>query len=109
MLSICLWEQRESNPRPSACKADALNQLSYAPFFSFLFGNNCIILRSSVSHVLMYTPFLFLVFFILAQNKLRKVYLLKRTSPFGTANVCNIFYSAKKIRLCLPDTLLFQI
>ena len=25
------WEQRESNPRPSACKADALNQLSYAP------------------------------------------------------------------------------
>ena len=36
MLPICLsigywWEQRESNPRPSACKADALNQLSYAP------------------------------------------------------------------------------
>ncbi len=27
------WEQRESNPRPSACKADALNQLSYAPDF----------------------------------------------------------------------------
>ena len=26
-----MWEQRESNPRPSACKADALNQLSYAP------------------------------------------------------------------------------
>ena len=23
-----LWELRESNPRPSACKADALNQLS---------------------------------------------------------------------------------
>ena len=29
------WEQRESNPRPSACKADALNQLSYAPFSCF--------------------------------------------------------------------------
>ena len=28
---VLLWEQRESNPRPSACKADALNQLSYAP------------------------------------------------------------------------------
>ena len=28
---ILVWEQRESNPRPSACKADALNQLSYAP------------------------------------------------------------------------------
>ena len=27
-----LWERRDSNPRPSACKADALNQLSYAPF-----------------------------------------------------------------------------
>ena len=39
------WEQRESNPRPSACKADALNQLSYAPFFSFLFGDYCVGLR----------------------------------------------------------------
>ena len=29
------WEQRESNPRPSACKADALNQLSYAPFLNW--------------------------------------------------------------------------
>ena len=29
--SLLQWEQRESNPRPSACKADALNQLSYAP------------------------------------------------------------------------------
>ena len=29
--AFLLWEQRESNPRPSACKADALNQLSYAP------------------------------------------------------------------------------
>ena len=28
-----LWEQRDSNPWPSACKADALNQLSYAPLF----------------------------------------------------------------------------
>ena len=35
------WEQRESNPRPSACKADALNQLSYAPV-SFLFADNCV-------------------------------------------------------------------
>src|SRR5690606_32773444 len=26
-----LWEQPDSNQRPSACKADALNQLSYAP------------------------------------------------------------------------------
>jgi hypothetical protein len=26
-----LWEQTDSNRRPSACKADALNQLSYAP------------------------------------------------------------------------------
>ncbi len=23
-----MWELRDSNPRPSACKADALNQLS---------------------------------------------------------------------------------
>ena len=38
------WEQRESNPRPSACKADALNQLSYAPV-SFLFADNIVRLR----------------------------------------------------------------
>ena len=24
-----MWSLRDSNPRPSACKADALNQLSY--------------------------------------------------------------------------------
>ena len=34
--SAFLWEQRESNPRPSACKADALNQLSYAPKHIFI-------------------------------------------------------------------------
>ena len=33
-----MWEQTESNRRPSACKADALNQLSYAPEHSLLKG-----------------------------------------------------------------------
>ena len=28
-----MWEHTGSNRGPSACKADALNQLSYAPFF----------------------------------------------------------------------------
>ena len=28
LLRLSLWELRDSNPRPSACKADALNQLS---------------------------------------------------------------------------------
>ncbi len=28
---IFLWEHTDSNRGPSACKADALNQLSYAP------------------------------------------------------------------------------
>ena len=28
LLNSFLWELRDSNPRPSACKADALNQLS---------------------------------------------------------------------------------
>lgn len=27
-----LWEHTGSNRGPSACKADALNQLSYAPY-----------------------------------------------------------------------------
>ena len=44
VISCKWWEQRESNPRPSACKADALNQLSYAPV-SFLFADNCVRLR----------------------------------------------------------------
>ena len=30
-----LWEHTGSNRGPSACKADALNQLSYAPFFNW--------------------------------------------------------------------------
>jgi hypothetical protein len=30
-----LWEHTGSNRGPSACKADALNQLSYAPFFDW--------------------------------------------------------------------------
>ena len=34
-----MWEQRGSNPRPSACKADALNQLSYAPISIELIGS----------------------------------------------------------------------
>ena len=29
---VTLWEHTGSNRGPSACKADALNQLSYAPF-----------------------------------------------------------------------------
>ncbi len=30
-LNLFLWEHTGSNRGPSACKADALNQLSYAP------------------------------------------------------------------------------
>ena len=74
MLSICLWEQRESNPRPSACKADALNQLSYAPIFSFLFANYCVKLHSGDSHVAKYAPVFSFVFLVLDKNKLRNVY-----------------------------------
>ena len=32
-----MWAQTDSNRRPSACKADALNQLSYAPDNGLLF------------------------------------------------------------------------
>ena len=49
MLSICLWEQRESNPRPSACKADALNQLSYAPIFQCAIMANCCVICGIVT------------------------------------------------------------
>ena len=32
LSEVVLWEHTGSNRGPSACKADALNQLSYAPF-----------------------------------------------------------------------------
>ena len=54
LLRICpfgWWEQRESNPRPSACKADALNQLSYAPFSCFFLAITASGGASSVSHL----------------------------------------------------------
>ncbi|MDB5280256.1 MAG: hypothetical protein JWR61_5211 [Ferruginibacter sp.] len=35
-----LWEHTGSNRGPSACKADALNQLSYAPFTVFSDGKD---------------------------------------------------------------------
>ena len=37
-LCEALWEHTGSNRGPSACKADALNQLSYAPNY-FIFKN----------------------------------------------------------------------
>ena len=33
-MTFALWEYTGSNRGPSACKADALNQLSYAPIIS---------------------------------------------------------------------------
>ena len=48
--SLFWWEQRESNPRPSACKADALNQLSYAPFSCFFCPITASDCASSVGH-----------------------------------------------------------
>ena len=35
VTSFSVWEHRDSNPGPSACKADALNQLSYTPNLMF--------------------------------------------------------------------------
>ena len=34
-FKITVWEHTGSNRGPSRCKRDALNQLSYAPFFPF--------------------------------------------------------------------------
>ena len=70
-----MWEQRESNPRPSACKADALNQLSYAPFFRFLW----LITASDFVSSLLTTSRLLrrssLVFLVLNQNKLQNSFV----------------------------------
>ena len=42
-MKPCVWAQKDSNLRPSACKADALNQLSYAPFFEKRGKDKCTI------------------------------------------------------------------
>ena len=69
------WEQRESNPRPSACKADALNQLSYAPVFRFFW----LITASDFVSLLLTTSRLLrrpsLVFLVLNQNKLQNSFV----------------------------------
>ena len=85
-LERLLWEQRESNPRPSACKADALNQLSYAPFLLIL-SDNCVRLSlQSVTTIRLLPPSSFL-FLVLEQNKLRSFlfgYFVLRTKSAST-------------------------
>ncbi len=80
------WEQRESNPRPSACKADALNQLSYAPF-SFLFGGYFVI--SPKINFKELCPFLFGI--------------AKVVISVGSANFLTVFFAkkVKKLRFSL--------
>ena len=95
-----MWEQRESNPRPSACKADALNQLSYAPFFSFLFANYCVKLHSGDSHVAKYAPVFSFVFLVLDKNKLRNVYLSSPHLP-NMRQTSFRRQSRSKVRSCL--------
>ena len=79
------WEQRESNPRPSACKADALNQLSYAPFFCFFW----LITASDFVSSLLTTSRLLrrssLVFLVLNQNKLQNSFVSFSTLPRQTS------------------------
>ena len=80
------WEQRESNPRPSACKADALNQLSYAPVFHFV---------SSVGHYREVTPSLLTRLPCTAKKHTSKLFLLKNcplreVPPKGIAKVDKI-------------------
>ena len=56
-LSV-VWEHTGSNRGPSACKADALNQLSYAPF---LFGS------AKIGSVLFLPNFFIVLLFFLLQ------------------------------------------
>ena len=46
-----VWEQRESNPRPSACKADALNQLSYAPELGLQIYDDFLIMQTFFHYI----------------------------------------------------------
>ena len=66
---VIVWEYTGSNRGPSACKADALNQLSYTPnFFVSMYSSNrgpsrhaCFLrkrVRRDALNQLSYTPFL---------------------------------------------------
>ena len=46
-MVFSLWEHRDSNPGPSACKADALNQLSYTPKFLLTSATRCFPIASA--------------------------------------------------------------
>ena len=46
-MVFSLWEHRDSNPGPSACKADALNQLSYTPEFLLTSATRCFPIASA--------------------------------------------------------------
>ena len=68
------WEQRESNPRPSACKADALNQLSYAPEMGLQIYGHFLNLQIILQEI---DIFLF-TFFIWVCIMVRKSYICTR-------------------------------
>ncbi len=57
-LSCIKWEHTGSNRGPSACKADALNQLSYAPKY-FISRRPLPIVNRDALNQLSYAPFLF--------------------------------------------------
>ena len=59
-VTFCLWEYTGSNRGPSACKADALNQLSYTPNIFKSYSSNRGPWRVSrhALNQLSYTPFL---------------------------------------------------
>ena len=52
------WAQTDSNRRPSACKADALNQLSYAPFaVTIRFGDAKVLFFLDSANFFPFNPF----------------------------------------------------
>ena len=57
LVLVGLWEQRDSNPRPSACKADALNQLSYAPEWECKSSGNFGISKNILNFAYLYCVF----------------------------------------------------
>ena len=62
--AFLLWDQRDSNPRPSACKADALNQLSYDPFCNSIANIHSIFKSQNKIQII------FKLFFVLSSNYL---------------------------------------
>ena len=94
------WEQRDSNPRPPACKAGALNQLSYAPEIScqllvvscWLFSKRC-----KYSFVFIICKNIAVIFIFLSDLNIENQNINQSCKIFCTYALCTMHYALFQI------------